>query len=274
LERNEKVLIKNNTVLCTIFHENIFIHFSSEFNAASNTRLGETFAVYVGNTDGQERVLYVRIVGIVANMGPFALAGKTLLIAIKDYAAANPHVPIFYDTVNIATTDQAHTDQAVKAIQRQFPFASTQSTAALKARQALLEALNNVLEWGGLLTLLIGGVGFANIIQVILSRHTIEIAASKATGYRLGNLRLRFTGEVGFLGLLGGMIGAAVAIGTSTLIRKLIQQAFQVPIPFQLDVRVVGAGVPIGVAVAMLFGLLPMMLVANACPRHVNAHIL
>jgi putative ABC transport system permease protein len=243
------------------------------FVAASKTRLGETFAVYAGNTDGQGRVLYVRIVGIAANMGPFALAGRTLLIAIQDYVAANPHEPIFYDTVNIATTDQAHTDQTVKAIQRQFPFSSTQSAVKLIARQDSLEKLNHVLEIAGLLILLISGVGFASIIRVILSRRTMEIAALKAMGYRRKDLYLRLTGEVGFLGLLGGMVGAAIAIGTSALIRNLIQQAFQVSIPFLLDARVIGAGVPIGLAVAVLFGLLPMMLVANTCPRQVNVYI-
>jgi hypothetical protein len=137
------------------------------FVAASNTKLRESFAVHVGATDGQERTLSVRMVGMLANTGPFAFAGSTLLIALKDYVAANPHAPVLYDTVNIATADQAHTDQAVKAIQGQFPFASTQSTATLRAQQASLETFNHILEMAGLL---IGAVGFASVIRVVLSR--------------------------------------------------------------------------------------------------------
>ena len=82
------------------------------FVATSNTKLRESFAVHVGTTDGQGRTLQVRMVGVLANTGPFAFAGSMLFIALKDYVAANPHA-CFLDTSGDAITSWSMDDAAL-----------------------------------------------------------------------------------------------------------------------------------------------------------------
>src|SRR5256886_3957667 len=170
-----------------------------------------------------------------------------MLVSLDDYNAASANAPVYYDTVYVTATDQSHTDQAVKAINAQFPLASTQTaTDALKSQQNTVDFIKKFLEIAGLLALLIGGVGIINTMQVLLSRRRIEIAMLKTTGYRRFDLYLLFGLEAALLGLIGGVVGAAIAIGLSALIRILVENLFPVVIPFVLDPVIIGGGGVIG----------------------------
>ena len=236
-----------------------------------NKKLGDTLTVHVGtSTGGSERILSITIAGIVTDSGALAQSSGVMLISNADFNAAAPNVPVFYDTVDITTVDSVHTDQAVKAIQSQFPIASTQTAAdALKSQQNLTDSIKKFLEIAGLLALLIGGIGIVNTMQVLLSRRKTEIAMLKTTGYRRFDLYLLFGLEAGMLGLVGGVVGAGIATGVSYLVRNLVQQAFGLNIPFLLDPLTIGGGVLIGLVTALIFGLMPIVQAANIRPLNV-----
>ena len=176
---------------------------------------------------------------------------------------------VLYETINI-TADAQKIDTAVKKIQQQFPVAGTQTAAdALKQQQASIDNVRSFLSIAGLLALLIGGVGIVNTMQVLLSRRKTEIAMLKTTGYRRIDLYLLFGLEAGLLGLVGGVVGAAAATGVSYLVRNLVVQTFDFNIPFLLDWFTIGSGVVIGLATALIFGLLPIVQAANIRPLNV-----
>jgi len=236
-----------------------------------NKKIGDTFNVHVGSrTGGNERVLTVKVAGIVTDSGTLAQSSGVMLVSQDYYNAASPNAPVYYDTVYATATDQSHTDQAVKAINAQFPLASTQTaTDALKSQQNTVDFIKKFLEIAGLLALLIGGVGIVNTMQVLLSRRRIEIAMLKTTGYRRFDLYLLFGLEAGLLGLVGGVVGAAAAIGVSVLVRNVIQQAFSLNIPFVLDPLTIAGGALIGLVTALIFGLMPIVQAANIRPLNV-----
>ncbi len=68
------------------------------------------------------------------------------------------------------------------------------------------------LRGAGILGLLVGGIGIANTMQVLLRRRQREIAIWKTLGYRAGHLRLIFALEAGLLGLLGSLLGAGLGV--------------------------------------------------------------
>jgi putative ABC transport system permease protein len=236
-----------------------------------NKKVGDTFVVHVGTTaGGSGRVLNVRVAGIVTDSGVLAQSSGVLLVSQSYFNAAAPGTPVLYDTVDITTVDQSHTDQAVKAINAQFPLANTQTAAdALKSQQALVDNIKKFLEIAGLLALLIGGVGIVNTMQVLLSRRRIEIAMLKTTGYRRRDLYLLFGLEAGLLGLVGGVVGALAATGISFLVRNLVQQTFSINIPFLLDPVTTVGGVLIGLVTALIFGMMPIVQAANIRPLNV-----
>jgi putative ABC transport system permease protein len=234
-------------------------------------KVGDTFTVHVGSqTGGNERSMNVKIAAITTDSGALAQSSSEMLISNEFYQAASPNAPVYYDTVYVTTTDQAHTDQVVKAINAHFPLANTQTAAdALKSQQGLVDFIKKFLEIAGLLALLIGGVGIVNTMQVLLSRRKIEIAMLKTTGYRRLDLYLLFGLEAGLLGLIGGVLGALAATGVSFLVRNLVQQTFNINIPFILDPVTIAGGVLIGLVTALIFGLMPIVQAGNIRPLNV-----
>src|SRR5437868_2533571 len=253
-------LLKNNQV---VVDQNLIDKY--------NNKVGANLTVHASTGAGAGGVtLHVKIVGIVKNVGVFAQSNDFMLISHADYQAADHKLPLLYDSVYVSTADKAHTDQAAKAIADRFPIANTVTAdQALKNNQAQVDYIKKFLEIAGLLALLIGGVGIVNTMQVLLSRRKIEIAMLKTTGYRRFDLYLLFGLEAGLLGLVGGVVGAAAAIGVSYLVRNIVQQVFPILIPFFLDPVIIGGGVLIGLVTALIFGLLPIVQAANIRPLNV-----
>lgn len=232
-------------------------------------KAGDSFDLYIKAPTGSGEVLYVTIAGVIANTGGFAQAGNLVLISATDYRAAVSNVPATYGIVDLTTTDQAHTNAAVDAVNKQFPLVVVQTAAdALKTQQSVVDNINKFLEIAGLLALLIGGVGIVNTMQVLLSRRKTEIAMLKTAGYRRMDLYTLFGLEAGLLGLVGGIIGAAAAIGVSYLVRMLLQN-MGVNVLFLINPWTVAGGVAIGFATALIFGLMPIVQAATIRPLHV-----
>ena len=236
-----------------------------------NKKVGDNIAVHVSSQNSAAIILNVKVVGIVSDSGVFAQSNDFMVVSLTDYKAAAPNLPLLYNAIYVSTNqNQALTDKASKAIQDHFPNATTTTAAdALKNNQTQVDFIKKFLDIAGLLALLIGGVGIVNTMQVLLSRRRIEIAMLKTTGYRRLDLYLLFGLEAGLLGLVGGVVGAAAAIGVSYVVRNLVIQVFQISIPFLLDPVIIGGGVLIGLFTALIFGLLPIVQAANIRPLNV-----
>lgn len=238
-------------------------------------KVGNILDVYTKTQAGSGQTLHVKIAGVVANTGAFAQSSNLMLVSAQNYQAQGARkgnaftTAASYSVVDVTTANQAHTDVAVKAINKQFPLTSTQTVAnLLKAQQSSIDSINKFLEIAGLLALLIGGVGIVNTMQVLLSRRKTEIAMLKTVGYRRGDLYLLFGLEAGLLGLLGGIIGAGAATGVSYIVRDLMQN-LGLTVPFLLNPWTIAGGVVIGFVTALIFGLMPIVQAANIRPLHV-----
>jgi putative ABC transport system permease protein len=239
-----------------------------------NKKVGETLTIHSRSITGSGVTMNVKIAGIITDTGAFVQSNDVMVVSSTDYKAADKNAPLLYDTIDITTVNTAHTNQAVKDIQQKFPIASTQTASqALQSRQQQVNFIKEFLEIAGLLALLIGGVGIVNTMQVLLSRRKIEIAMLKTTGYRRFDLYLLFGLEAGLLGLVGGVVGAGIAIAVSYLVRNIVQNTFAIILPFTLDPGIIAGGVAIGLVTALIFGLMPIVQAANIRPLNVIREI-
>src|SRR2546421_8878311 len=242
---------------------------TQQLSTTFHHKVGDIVTVYIKTQAGSGQTLHVTIAGVVADSGVFAQSGNLMLISAHDEQAAAPSTPASYSTVYVTTANQAQTDAVVKAINQHFPLASTQTVAgALQAQQSSIDLISKFLQIAGLLALLIGGVGIANPMQVLLSRRKTEIAMLKTTGYRRVDLYVLFGLEAGLLGMVGGIIGAAAATGVSSIVRILMQN-LGLTVPFQLNPWTIAGGVAIGLVTALIFGLIPIVQAANIRPLNV-----
>jgi ABC-type antimicrobial peptide transport system permease subunit len=235
-------------------------------------KVGDTLDLHVSSGERNSQRLAVKIVGIVTDTGVLAQYNGqgVILVSQSYYQQALPKALLTFDTIDITTASAAQADRAAKEIGNHFFGVSTQTVAdALNARQSLVDGIKKFLEIAGLLALLIGGVGIVNTMQVLLSRRKIEIAMLKTTGYRRKDLYLLFGLEAGLLGLIGGALGSAAAIGVSYVVRSVVQQGFGLNVPFQIDWPTVAGGLLIGLFTALIFGLMPIVQAANIRPLNV-----
>lgn len=70
----------------------------------------------------------------------------------------------------------------------------------------------------GLFTLLVAGVGIANIMYVVVKERTHEIGVKLAVGARKAHIRRQFVFEALLVSLFGGLIGLGVSVGIVTLV--------------------------------------------------------
>lgn len=80
------------------------------------------------------------------------------------------------------------------------------------------------LRGAGILGLLVGGIGIADTMQVLLRRRQKDVAILKTLGYRVSDLHLVFTLEAGLLGLVGSLLGAGLGVLCSSGLLELFRR--------------------------------------------------
>jgi len=101
-------------------------------------------------------------------------------------------------------------------------------------------------------SLLVGGIGVMNIMLVSVTERTQEIGVRKAIGARRRDVVRQFLYEAMALTLTGGVIGVALAVGVSGLLRLVLPA-----LPAEIPLWAVIAGLLVSVGVGLGFGVWP-----------------
>jgi putative ABC transport system permease protein len=116
-----------------------------------------------------------------------------------------------------------------------------------------------MLRAAALLGLLLGGLGVANTMQVILAKRTREVAVLKTLGYRARHLLALFGVEAALLGLLGGALGSALGLALGAFVAGLLGQNLAILVSFTPTLGLALSGVAVGVGTAVIFGLVAIV---------------
>lgn len=108
------------------------------------------------------------------------------------------------------------------------------------------------------ISLLVGGIGIANIMLVSVTERTREIGLRKALGATRRDILWQFLVEAAMLSALGGGIGIAIGGGVSLLLRRFIET----DVTWQSVVMAFGVSAVVGVVA----GLLPAIRAARLDP--------
>ncbi len=131
------------------------------------------------------------------------------------------------------------------------------SSSVQQSVQADISAI--FLALGGV-ALLIGGVGIANVTLLSVLERVGEIGLRRALGATRRQIAAQFMVESVVVGLLGGLVGAALGVVVVTIVSAASQWT---PI---LDLRMVGVAALTGGLIGLLAGLYPSLKAASIEP--------
>jgi putative ABC transport system permease protein len=144
-------------------------------------------------------------------------------------------------------------EQAKKLLEQRFPgkkFSSYNNMEDILAQQQTLEIVSRSLLAVGMISLLVGGVGIANITIASVAERTREIGLRRAIGATQGEVMLQFILEAVLLSLFGG-ISAIVTVHVLTV---FVADTFKLPYKFDggTAVLALGSALLVGVGAGFL----------------------
>jgi putative ABC transport system permease protein len=160
------------------------------------------------------------------------------------YQEANAELLSLHGITNASNADFTITNQA-----------SLVTTAA-----SVSKTLTVLLAGIAAISLLVGGIGVMNIMLVSVTERIREIGLRKALGARPSLIRRQFLIEAALLGLVGGLLGAAVGILGAKVLPDLISN------PVALSMPAIFGSITVALAIGLVFGVYPASRAAQLAP--------
>jgi putative ABC transport system permease protein len=120
----------------------------------------------------------------------------------------------------------------------------------------------------GLVIVILGGIGVSSVTRVFVQQKIKSIAVLKCVGARSSQLLAIYLAQVIVLGLAGSVLGLILAVGAVAAVPSLLPAAATSGLGVSYAVTAPAAlqGVGIGLAVSVLFALVPLLEVRNVKP--------
>ncbi len=128
------------------------------------------------------------------------------------------------------------------------------------------ELYDMLFKGAGLLGLLVGGIGVANTMQVLLRRRQREVAIWKTLGYRDVDLQALFTLEAILLGVSGSLLGAGLGVLISRGLVELFNRTINLLITWSFSILPVVISMLVGIATTVIFALWAIIAASQASP--------
>ena len=181
--------------------------------------------------------------------------------------------------VKTLRSDQVYEDEVASAIKEEFKranikVASTTTTAS--TRVAIMNQFNVIIVFllaMAVLIAVVGGLGLAGTMSINVLERTREIGVMRAIGASNGSVRQIVVVEGVLIGILSGLIGAALAVPISLLLSNAIgTMLLREPLFYTFGWLGLGIWFALVVIIATLASVLPAMRAARLTVREVLAY--
>lgn len=118
----------------------------------------------------------------------------------------------------------------------------------------------------GLIALLLGGIGVASGVNAFVTRKIDTVAVLRCLGATSGQVLAIYVAQAASMGFVGAAAGAALGIGIQYSLPLVIKGFLPVDVSVALDWRAISMGLAIGVWVALVFALRPLLALRRVSP--------
>jgi putative ABC transport system permease protein len=134
----------------------------------------------------------------------------------------------YYGTFQVTVLDPAQVDSVIDKIKMELKryhkneaFDATTARDMLSSLMSILVMIKYALGGIGAISLVVGGIGIANVMMLTVKERIREIGVMKALGATTRDIRVQYLLEAGALGLASSLIGIAIGVMVSMAIGSL-----------------------------------------------------
>jgi putative ABC transport system permease protein len=129
-----------------------------------------------------------------------------------------------------------------------------------------IDQMSDFLALVGLVALLLGGIGVASGVHAFVMRKIDTVAILRCVGATSRQVLVIYVAQAAVMGLLGAAIGAAFGIGIQVMFPRFLRDFLPMDVSVSLIPSAILAGLVIGVWVALVFALRPLVAVRRVSP--------
>jgi len=129
-----------------------------------------------------------------------------------------------------------------------------------------IDQLRDFLGVVGLVALLLGGIGVASGVHAFVMRKIDTVAVLRCLGATSWQVLTIYVVQAGLMGLLGAAIGGVLGLGFQLLLPRALQDFLPVDVSVHLAPASVVLGLLVGVWVALVFALRPLLAIRRVSP--------
>lgn len=144
---------------------------------------------------------------------------------------------------------------------------SVQSAGYNESRLAsAIDQLHDYLAIVGLIALLLGGIGVASGVHAFVMRKIDPVAILRCVGATSWQVLGIYATQATVMGLIGALAGVLLGLGIQFLMPQVLHDLLPVDVDLHLAPRPIVLGLVIGVWVALLFALRPLVALRRVSP--------
>ena len=221
----------------------------------------------------QDRYIDFTVVGVLKEQQQTALGGPNsnqnnqMYITHKAMKELLGREDYYYGSFQVTVDDPAQMDDIIERIKsvlmryhKNEAYDATTARDMLSSLMSILSMIKYALAGIGAISLVVGGIGIANVMMLTVKERIKEIGVMKALGATTRDIRVQYLLEAGVLGVVSSIIGIVMGVVVSLAIGTLAG------LPSAITPQSILLGILFGVLTTTIAGVYPANKAAQLDP--------
>lgn len=221
----------------------------------------------------EDRYMDFKVVGVLEEAeqtsfsGPGSDQDNVMYITHKAMEELKGEDNYYYGNFQVTVYDPEQVESIIVKIKNDLEryhkdeaYDATTARDMLSSLMSVLSMIKYALAGIGAISLLVGGIGIANVMMLTVKERIREIGVMKALGATTRDIRMQYLMEAGVLGAVSSVIGILLGVTVSYLIGSLAS------LPSAITSQSIVLGVLFGVVTTTIAGVYPANRAAKLDP--------